>query len=190
MRTRTFTLAALAAISLLAACGSDDEGAADTTTTSTAAETTAPDTTAAETTTPETTTEATTAGSVNPEFAEYCAQIQDYKDQTNAMDSIFNSSDIPAVDQVKTAMETVDQMMQSLEDNAPAEIKADVATVNAATSELIDFFAANDYDLSKIATDQDLIAQFQDIVDNTDASDAGDNLDTWALENCGIEPDA
>lgn len=185
MRTRAFTLAALAALSLLAACGSDSKGAADTTTASTAAE--SPDTTAADTT-PETTTGDTTAGSVNPEFADYCAQIVSYQEETDAMDSIFGGTDLPSTEDMKAAFEQVKGMLQSLEDNAPDEIKADVATVNAATGDMLSFFEANDYDITKIATDTSLAAQFQEIVDNADASDAGERLDQWGLENCGIDP--
>ena len=191
MRKHALTLAVAATVTLLAACGSDSKGAADTTTASTAAETTAPETTTADgTVAPETTTDGTTAGSVNPEFADYCAQIQSYKDETNAMDSLFGGSDLPSVDDMKAAFGKVQQMLQDLEDKAPAEIKADVATVNAATTDLINFFIENDYDFTKIATDTSLATEFQGIIDNSDASDAGDRLDQWGQENCGIDPEA
>lgn len=182
MRKHALTLALAATVTLLAACSSDDKGATDTTTASTAA----PETTSGS----ETTTDATTSGSVNPEFADYCAQIQNYKDETDAMDSIFNSSDLPSVDDMKAAFGKVQQMLQDLEDNAPAEIKADVATVNAATLDLINFFVENDYDFTKIATDTSLATEFQGIIENSDASDAGDRLDQWGQENCGIDPEA
>ncbi len=183
MRTRTLLAAAsLAAITLLAACGDDsssDSAGADTT--AAAAETTAEST---DTTEGTDTTAASNGGTGN--FTEYCALIQQYMDESDSMDSVFNAEQ-PDPAQMEEAFTTMKAQLQDLADQAPDEIADDVNMVNDATAEMIALFDSVDYDVTKLATDAEAIAKFQELTANTEFNDAASRLDEWGVEQCGFE---
>lgn len=153
MRTRSMLAAAVAAASLLVACGSDSgsSGALDTDT--------------------------------------YCAKIKEYKAKASGFDSIF-SSDTPDAKATETAFTTMQEMLQTLTDTAPAEIKTDVSTVNDATKELIAIFAKYEWDVAKLATATDDATKLQAIMSDTKVSEASDRLDTFSQDTCGIAQDS
>ncbi len=181
MRTRALIAAAAASLVLLAACGSDSTSKpADTTTASTTAGTGGSDTTTADTSTAGT-------GSVNPEFADYCAQITDYKDNANAFDSVF-SSNTPDPAKTEEAFTSMKEKLQALADNAPDAIKADVATVNEATAQIIAIFDKYEWDVIKLSNAGDDATKFQNLLNDQAVNDASTRLDTWGQENCGFAP--
>lgn len=177
MRTRTLLAAAsLAAITLLAACGDDsssDSAGADTT--AAAAETTAEGTD---------TTAASNGGT--GDFTEYCGLIQKYMDESDSMDSVFNAEQ-PDPAQMEDAFTAMKAQLQDLADQAPDEIADDVNMVNDATAEMIALFDSVDYDVTKLATDAEAIAKFQELTANTEFNDAASRLDEWGVEQCGFE---
>ncbi len=177
MRTRALFAAAAAALTLLAACGSDSksDGATGTTAGS--------DTTGGS----DTTTGAT--GSVNPEFADYCAKITAYKDNADSFDSVFTSDtpDPAATEEAFTSMKT---LLQDLADDAPADIAADVAAVNDATAQIIAIFDKYEWDVIALSNAGDDATKFQEVLNDTTVNDASTRLDTWGQENCGFAPEA
>jgi hypothetical protein len=188
MRTRVLIAAAAASLVLLTACGSDSKSSAASTTGG--ADTSAPSTGGTETTTASTgSTGASTAttGTVNPEFADYCAQITDYKDNASAFDSVF-SSNTPDPAKTEEAFTSMKDKLQSLADNAPDAIKADVGAVNEATGKVIDIFAKYEWDVIKLSGSGDDATKFQEILKDTAVNDASARLDTWGQENCGFAP--
>jgi|GEM_PF-3017499 len=175
MRTRTlFAAASLAALTLLAACGDDsssDSAGADTT--AAAVETTAGD------------TDSTEAAGGTGNFTEYCGLIQKYMDESDSMDEVFNAEQ-PDPAKMEEAFTTMQAQLQDLADQAPEEIADDVNKVNDATGEMIALFDSFDYDVTKLATDPEAIAKFQELTANTDFNDAASRLDAWGVEQCGF----
>jgi hypothetical protein len=184
MRTRALIAAAAASLVLLTACGSDSSSKGSDTTA-------APDTTAASDTTTASTggSDTTTAGtgSVNPEFADYCAQITDYKDNANAFDSVF-SSNTPDPAKTEEAFTSMKDKLQALTDNAPDAIKDDVGAVNEATGKIIEIFDKYEWDVIKLSAAGDDATKFQEILSDQTVNDASARLDTWGQENCGFAP--
>ncbi len=180
MRTRALIAAAAAALTLLAACGSDSKSGTAGTTAST--ETTGTGTGGSDTTTGAT-------GSVNPEFADYCQKINDYKANANKFDEVFtsNTPDPAKTEEAFTSMKT---LLQGLVDDAPADIAADVSTVNDATGQIIEIFTKYEWDVIKLSNASDDAAKFQEVLNDTKVNDASTRLDTWGQQNCGFAPDA
>ena len=178
MRTRALFAAAAAALTLLAACGSDSKSGAAGTTAGT--ETTG-------TGGSDTTTGAT--GSVNPEFADYCQKISDYKANANKFDEVFtsNTPDPAKTEEAFTSMKT---LLQGLVDDAPADIAADVSTVNDATGQIIAIFDKYEWDVIKLSAAGDDATKFQEVLNDPKVNEASTRLDTWGQENCGFAPDA
>jgi len=180
MRTRTLIAAAsLAALTLLAACGDDsssDSAGGDTT--AAAVETTAGETDSTET--------SAASGGGTGNFTEYCALIQQYMDDSDSMDAVFNA-EVPDPAAMEEAFTTMQGQLQNLADQAPEEIADDVNKVNEATTQMIELFDSFDYDVNKLATDPEAIAKFQELTANTDFNDAASRLDAWGVEQCGFE---
>lgn len=178
MRTRVLLAASAAALTLLAACGSDSksDSAADTTA---AAETTAAG------------SDSTTAGTgaVNPEFADYCAKITAYRDNADSFDDVF-TSETPDPAKTEEAFTSMKTLLQDLTDNAPDDIAADVATVNDATGEIIAIFAKYEWDVIALSNAGDDATKFQEVLNDSAVNDASTRLDTWGQENCGFPPEA
>jgi len=93
----------------------------------------------------------------------------------------FNSGDI------KDAMKTAAANLDKAKSLAPAEIKADVATVADAAKPYFSLLASVDYDYMKLATDQSkqqelqqLGAKFQE--DKVKA--ASDRINAWVAAHC------
>jgi len=180
MRTRTLIAAVgITALTLLAACGDDsssDSAGGDTTVE-------AVDTTAGESGGSDTT--AASNGGTG-DFTEYCALIQQYMDDSDSMDEVFNAEQ-PDPAEMENALNTMKAQLQDLADQAPDEIADDVNTVNGATGEMIALFESVDYDVTKLATDSEAIAKFQELTANTEFNDAASRLDAWGVEQCGFE---
>jgi hypothetical protein len=186
MRTRVIIAAAAASLVLFTACGSDSKSSTESTTGGT--ETTTASTGGTDTTAGSDTTTAGT-GTVNPEFADYCAQITDYKDNASAFDSVF-SSNTPDPAKTEEAFTSMKAKLQSLADNAPDAIKPDVAAVNEATGKVIEIFAKYEWDVIKLSSAGDDATKFQEILNDQTVNDASARLDTWGQENCGFAPGA
>ena len=178
MRTRALFAAAAAALTLLAACGSDSKSDGATGTTA-GSETTVGGS--------DTTTGAT--GSVNPEFADYCQKISDYKANANKFDEVFTSN-TPDPAKTEEAFTSMKSLLQDLADNAPSDIAADVSTVNDATAKIIEIFDKYEWDVIKLSAAGDDATKFQEVLNDTAVNDASTRLDTWGQENCGFAPDA
>jgi predicted outer membrane protein len=183
MRTRPLFVAAVAAASLLAACGSDSSTSKPTDTTTAGAT----DTTAAAGGTD--TTAAAPSGSVSndPAVVAYCKQIQAYKDKANSFNDVFNA-DTPDPKATEAAFTTMQSMLEDLANGAPSDIKADVDTVNGATKQLIAIFAKYEWDVTKLAASATDAAQLQTLMSDSAVSAASANLDTWGQQQCGFAP--
>lgn len=171
MRTRTITIAAVAALTLLAACGSDSKGAADTTVAG-GTETTV----AGGTDTSDSTATSDTGVHASGEHAdeEFCQ----FQEELNNADSPLNA-DAPTTDDVKSFFnDTVKPAIAKLTDTAPDEMAADAATMADAYGKLSALFEKNEWDLQKAINDPDLAT----LAGDQGFSTAATNIDTY----CGF----
>lgn len=172
MRTRALLAAAAATLTLLAACGSDSKSDS-----------------AADTTAGSESTGGGSNGSVNPEFAEYCKKITAYRDNADNFDDVF-TSETPDPTKTEEAFTSMKTMLQSLADDAPEAIAADVATVNEATGKIIAIFDKYEWDVITLSTAGDDATKFQEVLNDTAVNDASTRLDAWGEENCGFAPES
>ncbi|MDO8363806.1 MAG: hypothetical protein Q7V88_12975 [Actinomycetota bacterium] len=164
--TRTTTLllgAALAATSLLAACGDDAKPA----------------------TTP--TTQAGT-GTTGMSQDAFCDMVRNYEAKSNEFDALFQAG-TPTPEALETAFTTMAGLQGELVANAPADVKADAELVLAGVDEMVAMFAAHNWDVAALMTSDDA-AEFQALIDDPAIADAGDRLDQWGFDTCGIPLDS
>lgn len=168
MRTRNLTIAAVAALSLLAACGSDSKGAADTTAGG-AAETTAAGAT-------DSTATGDTAVHASGEHAdeEFCQFQETLNNAPSPLDS-----DTATPDEIESFFkDTVQPAIGKLNDTAPDEMTDDAATMADAYTKLSALFEKNGWDLAKAIADPDLAT----LAGDQSFSAAASNIDTY----CGF----
>jgi hypothetical protein len=166
MRTRSLFIAAIAAASVLASCGSDTTTAkpADTTTGNSAGSAT---------------TAGGATGSTTPNTApgagsEFCK----LNDALSSAPSPFANQNAVAADFEKFFNEVIKPGVAGLQAAAPSEIKADMDTLAEGYNALADRFAALGYDPTKASTDT-LLVQIGNEQKYNDASAA---LNTY----CGV----
>lgn len=164
VRTRNLTIAAIAALSLLAACGSDSKGAADTTAA------------AADTTTGDTTATSGTDVKASGEHAdeEFCQFQETLNNAPSPLDSATATPD-----EIEAFFnDTVQPAITKLTETAPEEMADDAATMAVAYTKLSALFEKNDWDINKAINDPDLATLAGDQSFSTSAS----NID----EYCGF----
>ncbi|MFZ4720604.1 MAG: hypothetical protein ACOYMR_14340 [Ilumatobacteraceae bacterium] len=165
MRTRNLTIAAVAALSLLAACGSDSKGAADTTAT-----------TGGSTPTSDSTATSDTSVKASGEHAdeEFCQ----FQETLNNVASPLDSS-TATPDEIKSFFtDTVQPAIAKLTETAPDAMAADAATMADAYTKLSALFEKNEWDLTTAIADPDLAT----LAGDQNFSTAASNIDTY----CGF----
>ena len=70
---------------------------------------------------------------------------------------------------------------------APAEIKKDTQTVQAAMKTLQGVFEKAGYDMAKLASDPEAIKELE-VVSSDEVTTASDNITTYLDDTCGITP--
>lgn len=157
-RITTIVIAAVTATAMLAACGDDDKKSSDGGSSDTAA-----------------------AGDDDA----YCARVETYEQTSDALDSVFDN---PAAtgDDVRAAFETMADLASGLEDGAPAEISADLATLNGAVDRMLEIFEQYDWDFAALETAPEG-AELGTLMESAEVTAATDRLDAWALDTCGID---
>jgi hypothetical protein len=116
---------------------------------------------------------------------DYCEALADFKASSDALDA-FGDDATP--EQLETAFTDIDETLDPLVAAAPEEIKADAELLASSTRELVEAFAANDFDLEVFALDegnQELVAS----LDSEEFNAAGERFDAYGQEQCGITID-
>ena len=90
----------------------------------------------------------------------------------------------------KATFDKIEDIVGNVQDKAPAEIKADVATVAKGFADVKAIFAKYDFDLTKLtaaaAADPELTQQLQDF-GNEDFTAASDRVSAYLDKECGIK---
>jgi len=89
----------------------------------------------------------------------------------------------------KATFDKIEEIVGNVQDKAPSEIKADVATVAQGFADVKAIFAKYDFDLTKLsaaaAADPELTQQLED-VGNEEFTAASDRVSAFLDEECGI----
>lgn len=153
----TLAVGTLAATALLGACGDDDKKSSDGGSSDTAA-----------------------AGDDN---AAYCAQLESFELATDALDSTFEN---PTPESLRTAFETIEPLIGSLQANAPADVAADVDTLSEPLNGLIALLRSYDWDFEAAFADPEY-ATLGEALDSAESTDAENSMNAWALDTCGLD---
>ncbi len=116
---------------------------------------------------------------------DYCERVRTYEATSDELDSVFDNPNATG-DDVRPAFETMAGMANDLEDGAPAEISADLATVNGAVNRMMDIFEQYDWDFDALQTAPEG-AELSTLMESAEVTSAQDRLDVWALDTCGID---
>lgn len=159
MRTRSIIVAAVAALSLLAACGSEDEASS---------------TTAAEGATETTTGDTAVEASGEHADEEFCQ----FQEELNNTDSPLNG-DAATPEEIEAFFtDTVGPAIDQLTATAPDEMADAAATMATAYGKLSDLFEQNGWDLQKAINDPALA----ELAADQDFGAAANAIDTY----CGF----
>lgn len=170
------TVSALALVVGLAACGSSSgsDSEKDTTTTEASggsdSSTTKPDDDTSTTDEDATTTVVATGG------GDFCKDLADYINDVSASDI-----DVTDPDAYKQAIEESTKQGKEVLSNAPDELSGAVETILDAQDELIAALKKVDYDYTKLSPDA------FDAMSSPDVQDAGDEVDAYITDTCGID---
>ena len=113
----------------------------------------------------------------------YCGKIAAYKAKSDELDAVFTGT--PDADAVKTAFTTMQSMVHDLNNNAPTEIKGDVATMSGAIDNVVKIFSQYDWDFVALASAPEF-ATLQTDLAGADMTAASDRLEKYSSETCGI----
>jgi len=161
-RLTTLVLGAVAAATILGACGGDGGALNDIV----GGDSTAP-------------AEVPTAVSET----EFCGMIQDYKDKADSFDSAFTQDDPKAIEEAFTTMQDV---LHDLESAAPSDVKDDLETMVTIIDRMIAIFDKYEWDFTQLA----MAPEFEELsadLDSEEMNGASDRLDSYSKDTCGID---
>jgi uncharacterized Zn finger protein len=117
--------------------------------------------------------------------AEFCAKVKAYRDQEDDFDQVMEEADAAGM---KTMFNKMQDILQDLDDDAPAVIAADIRTVREVTDKLVEVFDKYDYDFVRLAAAPEF-AELSEVMDGDKLTKATERLDKWGVETCGFEPE-
>ena len=110
---------------------------------------------------------------------DWCVRALELDDRLEVLDD----ADIPTADLLRESFENADSLFDDLLDNPPAEIRGDVETSVEGFRLLVD--ALEDADFNFLNVD---LRAF-DTLDDPKYDEAGDNIQQYLEDECGLEPD-
>jgi len=114
--------------------------------------------------------------------AAYCAQIKEYRDTSDSLDAVF---DDPDSEGVKNAFTTMQGMIHDLDKNPPAKIAKDVHTMTSAVDRIVAIFEQYEWDFVALSTAPEF-AELQEQLGGEEFTTAGDNLEAYSVDVCGL----
>jgi hypothetical protein len=124
-------------------------------------------------------------GSSGDSKAAFCDGARAAKDAADKQQGLFNGQVSPNPAAVQPAIEDFATKFEAMTKSAPKEIKADVATINAAAQQLLTVVRANGFDVTKMVTTPEFAA-LTDTFSGTEYQSAQENFQTYIGTNCGI----
>ncbi|MEO8267720.1 MAG: hypothetical protein ABI706_19630 [Ilumatobacteraceae bacterium] len=117
--------------------------------------------------------------------AEFCVAANAAKDAADAQQQLFNLALSPVPADVQPAVEGFAAKFAAMSALAPAEIKADVGTINTAAQQLLTVVKANNYDVTAMVTTPEF-ATLTDTFASADYTDAQNRFQNYVGVTCGI----
>ncbi len=115
----------------------------------------------------------------------FCASAQLAKDAADSQQELFNLEEAPTPEQVQPAVEDFAGKFAAMTAEAPADISADVETINNAAQQLLALVKNNGYDVVTMI-DLPEFATLSDTFASTEYTEAQDRFQTYIDTNCGI----
>lgn len=115
---------------------------------------------------------------------EYCTLIRAYESDSSSFGDIFADPDATP-ESLKAGIDDLVAAIEKLRDAAPEELKADVDTVTGTITAVADVLEKYDYDFMALATAPEA-TELQALFDSEEVVSAGERLDTYTTETCGV----
>jgi hypothetical protein len=112
----------------------------------------------------------------------FCKLAEKADEAGDDLSDLFESG-IPDPGDLEEAVDDIVKASAAAEEKAPKDIADTVKEVNENLAAIAEMFEDNDYDLVAVASDPD----FENL--QSEGEDAGNDLDEYLDEKCGIEPD-
>lgn len=111
--------------------------------------------------------------------ADFCEQYRTYEDRnTEVADDLQDDPENVDIDEAKEVFSDVAEQVETLEGDAPDEIKDDVAIVSNATAEVADA-------VEQAEDPEQLLSAVTETAKDSDEIDAaGQRVDDWVQDNC------
>lgn len=163
----------LISVVLLAGCGGDDGGTADTAATTTASA-------ASTTVAPSRTTMAPTTTAATSSTGEFCTKGGPGVAEFSGM----SGSNMPATPaDMRKQFERLGPIFADLQKTAPAELKTDFEVIGKAFTGLSAVMAKYGYDITKMIVDPEAMKAVQALTDPA-FTKATENIQAWLAKNC------
>jgi hypothetical protein len=115
---------------------------------------------------------------------EYCTLIRAYETDSNNFGDIFNDPDATP-ESLKEGVDELVAAIDDLYDAAPDELKADVDSVRGTITLVAEVLQKYDYDFMALATAPEAV-ELQAQFGSEEVVAAGERLDTYTTETCGV----
>ncbi len=186
-RTSSLVLALAVSSLLVTACGDDKKDTKTTAaagTTATAGSTVSGGSTAPVGTTPASGTKAAGDGG-SAAGGPYCAKIAEYKAASDVISNLLDAAP-PDATKLGAAFADLKKLMPGMASDAPAEIKAEVATMVGMTTQFYEVLQRNDFDLTKVQANPADAAIIQTITGNTLVEKSSNKLEEYSKTVCKL----
>ena len=187
-RTSSLVLALAVSSLLVTACGDDKKDTKTTAaagTTATAGSTVSGGSTAPVGTTPASGTKAAGDGG-SAAGGPYCAKIAEYKAASDVISNLLDAAP-PDATKLGAAFADLKKLMPGMASDAPAEIKAEVATVLSTSTQFFEVLQRNSFDVVKVQANAADTAAIEALTGNTLVNQASDKLAEYAKTVCKLE---
>ncbi len=187
-RTSSLVLALAVSSLLVTACGDDKKDTKTTAaagTTATAGSTASGGSTTPTGTTPASGTKAAGDGG-SAAGGPYCVKVAEYKAASDVVGNLLEAVP-PDAAKLQAAFADLKQLMPGMTSDAPAEIKAEVATELSTSTQFFEVLQRNGFDLVKVQANAADSAAIEAITGNTLVNQASDKLAEYAKTVCKLE---
>ena len=112
---------------------------------------------------------------------DYCARITKFKSDADSYNMDFGTA---TPDELEAGFTAMVESLKSLQDGAPASIAADVKLEVQATEQMIEIFAAYEWDGAALMSDADN-QKLQELMTSDALATANDRLEQFYADECG-----
>lgn len=116
---------------------------------------------------------------------DYCTKIRAYEAKAEELDAVFGGEDTEAA---AAAFREMQSMVADLAASAPSEIADDVKLMSSGINQMVAVLEKYDYDFMALATAPEA-EEFMNAMNSEEMAAAGERLEQYSEEVCGIQTD-